>query len=205
MNRRELELDNRRLIKTASKQAGAIDNMTYTFKDICNKMTSAPSLELNRNNIRAIIYQNRTDDDFVDHILFQYKHDNFVKYLGDGIRVAFVTDDPEKQSIWSTDVTRLNFIIRSILRKKPIWLNDSKGEEIKEILINPLLDEIASIVNDYLKTAIIPKEGPWKDEFDRLLLANEFVNKLKSGDYSDPVSRYIAPFFKATKQRFLLD
>lgn len=117
----------------------------------------------------------------------------------------YVTKDPKEQPIWSTDVARLNYIIRKILKKKEFWFNDTRGEKLKHLLIEPLLTEIGDVVNTYLRHAYIPDTCDWEIEYARQIMASEFVKKLKDEkSYADKINQYIAPHFKATKEKLLI-
>lgn len=45
-----------KLTKTSSKQAGTIEKMVITFKDICDSMKETPSLKLDLDTMNTIIY-----------------------------------------------------------------------------------------------------------------------------------------------------
>ena len=47
-------------------------------------------------------------------ILFHFKNDTLSKTLGKAIVEEYKKDDLEDQSMWSSDVSRLSFIVKSV-------------------------------------------------------------------------------------------
>lgn len=90
----------------------------------------------------------------VDH----FTEGDLPQILGEVIVAGYQEDDITKQSIWSTDVARLTYLIKDITKKGSIWTQDKKGNKVKLTIIKPLLLKIKGIVetfnNALLKTPV---------------------------------------------------
>lgn len=70
------------------------------------------------------------------------------KYLAEKVYEMYKTENPENQSIWATDIARLNYIIKKAISKtkKSKWFNDTKGKTLRQIVVRPILEDIKKII-----------------------------------------------------------
>lgn len=144
-------------------------------------------------------------DDFIDVLVYEYKNGNLHKFLGDFVVEYYKKDDPAEQSVWSSDTSRLTYIIKELLfNKKSIWNHDYKGVKTKNYIINPLLKHIKKYLDEY-----------WIDHLDKFKTTKlDALNELDSiyrNIYSikkdidndilaNDISRYMAPHFYMDKK-----
>lgn len=74
---------------------------------------------------------------------------NLHSVLGDVIVANYRKNDVKKQSLWSTDVARLTYLIREIGKKGSLWTQDKKGNKVKRSVIKPMLKKIKTIVETF--------------------------------------------------------
>lgn len=125
---------NQGVIKTA------VNGLTYARK----YYTTAPELKKLDN------YDELGEEDkLIELLLFYSKQGKLEVYLGDFLVKIYKKTDPTNQSLWSTDLSRLTFIVRQLLKKKMDWRYDKKGIKVSNTIITPLLDNIKTILKKY--------------------------------------------------------
>ena len=129
-------------------------------------------------------------------IIFHYKKDTLVKVLGELITSEYKKNDPKKQSIWSSDISRLTFIVKDIIgkTKKSKWITDKKGMHVTQTIINPIME----IIKDRL-IKFVNKSGKIINETKNILSkmhdANLALLSIKLGKIHVEVLKQIAPYF----------
>ena len=79
----------------------------------------------------------------IDALVYQYNNNSLSTYLGNYIIKNYKKDDRSQQSVWTSDVPRLNFIIKELIANKTSeWIDDIKGKKVKTYIINPFLEYI---------------------------------------------------------------
>ena len=71
----------------------------------------------------------KTEKSIEEIIIFHHKQDTLNVLMGDLLIKEYKKDNPKKQSVFSSDVARLNFIIKDVIgeNKKSQWITDKKG------------------------------------------------------------------------------
>ena len=81
-------------------------------------MRNAPPLK-KLNNYDAVENYDEDDDSTLIQKLVNYQNQNLLdQFLGDFIILFYKKEDPAKQSLWSSDVARLTYIIKELLANK---------------------------------------------------------------------------------------
>jgi len=90
------------------------------------------------------------DKELIDTLIYKYKHKVLHEYLGDFLVEYYKKDDPADQSVWSSDISRLTYIVKEALAdKKSIWNHDYKGVKTKKCIVDPLLQHIKKYIGNY--------------------------------------------------------
>lgn len=105
------------------------------------------------------------NDQLIERLLFYSEKKKIADYIGDFLVKFYKKNDPNIQSLWTTDITRLTFIVRQILKKKTDWGYDKKGIKVCKIIIDPLLDNIKSILKQYINEINDIIKGKKMDDF----------------------------------------
>ena len=127
-------------------------------------------------------------------LIYLYYHDNkLVIFIGDYIIKLYKKEEPKDQAMWSSDVSRLTYIIRESYNKKSnVWTYDKKGAQTKKIIIEPALNYLRETLFDYCKK----NSGSIKESvLKHMITANEVIQLIDSGKLADDIVRYIAPEF----------
>ena len=143
---------------TAKTTETAVNGLTYAKEHYSN----APELKkLDLDSCDELCENDR----LIERLLFYSDKGKIADYLGDFIIKFYKKNDPNDQSLWTTDLSRLTFIVRQILKKKADWKYDKKGIKVCKIIINPLLENIKSILKKYINDIDDEITGKNKDHF----------------------------------------
>ena len=127
-------------------------------------------------------------------LIYMYYHDNkLVIFIGDYIVKLYKKEEPKDQAVWSSDVSRLTYIIRESYKTKGnVWTYDKKGTQTKKIIIEPALNYLRETLFNYCKK----NSGSIKESvLKHMITANEVIQLIDSGKLADDIVRYIAPEF----------
>ena len=127
---------------------------------ICDSMNAGKDDEKDKITVDKI-----DDNKFVDYVIFQYKHKMLNHFIGKFKIDNYKMKDVKKQSIWSSDVERLTYIIRKAIvegkRKTNKWEVDKGGVDTLRYIIDPLMNNIKKKLEKFL--LIEPVEDPEED------------------------------------------
>lgn len=141
------------------------------------------------------------DNQLVDLLVFYQKQNMIAKYLGDFLVKIYKTTNPENQSMWSADVSRLNYIVRLVCgsNNKPEWCKDNNGIKIKNTIVTPMLDHINKKIEIYIKIKakeiLNSKGGEMSEIINKLTIGTEISRDITTNLIADNIIRYIAPHF----------
>lgn len=149
------------------------------------------------------------DIDFARDLIYYHKKNKLDSYLGDIIIKYYKKDDPKEQSLWSTDSSRLKYIIKELIASnKSTWSQDDRGLKINKYVIKPLLKYIYDYINDQIdEIDIILQRATAKEciplsqkQLDLALIREQIQN----GQLQDDVNRYIAPSFRFNNDKMVM-
>jgi len=152
----------------------------------------------------------KTEKSIEEVIIFHHKQCTLSKILGDLIVKVYKKSNPRKQSAWSSDITRLTFIIKDIVgkNKKSKWVVDKKGIHFSETIINPLLNKISEMLircNDKCGARVRnitnkynlqnEEENEIKNKLSIMQEINSTLITIKLGKIHMDILKYVAPYF----------
>jgi len=153
-----------------------------------------------------------SDDEFdlIDTLIHHNMKETIQEYLGNIIVEAYKKKDPNKQSIWNSDTTRLTYIIRDLINKKPDWTVDKKGIKTGKYIIDPLLEYIRKEVTEYIlengaEKYIHLSEYMLNKHAEKLNSCGKILASIDNKSLSRLVLKYIAPHFYLAKPEQLID
>jgi hypothetical protein len=167
--------------------SNAINFSSNAFKYITQNFTNAPLLKP-MNNYLAI--KNDCGERHLTAFLCDHYNDKtLVKYLGCKLLEYYKKSNPADQSLWTSDCSRLNYIIRSVTENKPEWVIDKKGIQIKTLVVTPLLEHIQSELTQFLG------DPTNKDYGARFSTCVCIICDIRNNVISDDLIRYLSPYF----------
>ena len=186
--------------KHQNNNYGTINNMnnnTFMMHITQNYNEAPPLKSLTTDELLAI--EHYPDKDLLDAISFYYAHKEFPKYIAELIVQVYKKEDPAEQSLWSSDVARLSYIIRRQLKNnKHIWDKDSRGLTIIQVVIKPILEFIDKEIMKYFKK-IRYEKIPTKNLIERQEKLSRLAyiqDDIQNGRFDEKILKHMAPFFK---------
>jgi len=139
------------IVKGSNKNTGkSMSTLAYVVKHY-NKAPAMKKLS-DKNAIKLLEYKGKelTSEEMMIH---RYRNGTLDAYLGEIIKNAFIdADNPAKQSMWTSDVARLCFVIMYPISKgRREWIADKSGIKITELIIDPLLKNAREMLIAYIK------------------------------------------------------
>lgn len=169
------------VVKSGNKNTSkSMSTLAYVVKNY-NKAPAMKKLT-DKNAIKMLEYKGKG---LTSEEMMIYKYDKGIldEYLGDIIINTFLdSDSPAKQSMWTSDVARLCFVIMHTVSKgRREWIADKSGVKITELIINPLLKNAKNMLNAYIKeagkmhdgTKILSEESEYDDSDESISSYND--------------------------------
>jgi hypothetical protein len=139
---------------------------TSSYKQICAKYTDAPPMiEMDKETIAGLLENiyinasappNMTPEEkemyIRKSIVSSHKNDRLVSELTQIIIIHAKKDEPEKQSVWATDTSRVTFVIRELLNEIPTWMVDKQGIKMVKYTVKPVMIYIRHQLIEYEKS-----------------------------------------------------
>ena len=123
------------------------------IKVLTKQILNVPILKEKKNEIVKSLEDIKTNGlSIAECIIKKYKNGTFVNWIGEIISKAYKGDTLELQSIWSTDTSRLKYIVGELSKddKKAKWVTDDGGLKVKQLVIVPILEKIKEIVTNHI-------------------------------------------------------
>lgn len=152
-------------------------------------------------------------NDLIKTIVYYYEKNKLDKHIGDFIIGQYKKEEPELQSLWSSDTERLNYFICELIKgqndtknneTRTQWVLDKKGLKMSKYVIKPLLDYIYDINSNYINQQnerieeIINNDN---NDIDTISIIKEMqilasINvDIKNNKLANDINKYIAPHF----------
>ncbi|QKF94475.1 zinc finger C2H2-type protein [Fadolivirus algeromassiliense] len=204
---RMLESENRNLRILLNNAGNIVKTSVSTMSYIVKNYTEAPALESIK-NIQALHYE-MTSDEFVTRLLYEYRHETLISFIGDLLIKNYKKEDPKKQSIWNSDTSRLTYIIREIINNNNLdWKVDKKGIKTTKYIIEPVLKYISDKLIDYIKNSPIGTKDDSTNKIMEMMMnlkhAQEINKMIDDKVLEDELLKYIAPHLYLVKGDDLL-
>jgi hypothetical protein len=156
-------------------------------------------------NIKNI--SNISNSELSKIILHKYNNNKLPKYLGDSIYNFYGNAKSKEQSIWSSDVSRLSFLVRKKCKNTKnidIWERDPKGEEVKDNAVKPLLQIVIDLMNEYISENNITSNMTSNDMHISLknLTTATCIRSYAETDLELDILKYIAPKFALKRNNY---
>lgn len=144
---------------------------------------------------------------FINNIIYFYSEGQLNRYLGDFIIKKYKNPNPSKQSNWSTDTQRLTYIIREKVGKNPTWIVDKKGIRVTKIIIDPFLEYVKKIGQEYMITQKNEMEhtndfATQKKIFDNMEKMGKIIQSINNKVLSLKINKYIVSYMYFDKKLY---
>ena len=208
----EMKEQNKKLLDLATKNADvsmitakstnkSMNMMSHAMKHWAN---APPMKQLEgKDALKLITYENKSKRPIEEVIIYQFNAGTLDRFLGNVLIKEFKKEDEVDQSLWTTDSSRLCFIIKQIVGngENDKWIADKSGIEITKLLIAPLTDKVSEMMTNYSKKFFeIIKENindakKAKDAMNEMHHADLVLLGIVQNNLRKEILKYIAPYF----------
>lgn len=212
---KQLQDENKHLKSLISNAGGIIKTSVSALAYVAQNYEGAPVLKKLKDYsyIKEIeLDEDDSNDEFdlIDTLIHHNMKETIQEYLGNIIVEAYKKKDPNKQSIWNSDTTRLTYIIKDLINKKPDWTVDKKGIKTGKYIIDPLLEYIRKEVAEYILENDAEKylhlgEFMLNKHAEKLNSCGSIIASIDNKALSKLVLKYIAPHFYLAKPEQLIE
>lgn len=189
-----------KLADRVGDDGGIIKTSVNALTFLMTKHKKAPALkEITLDNAGALLGYDG-DIKMIEKIVHSYKNKKLDKFIGSIIIKCYKKDNPDEQSIWNSDVSRLTYLIKDIIGKEgeSQWIWDKKGVKVSTYIIKPILNFILPLLKDYV--SYLHKNHHVSLDPIRNLRYMEYANlmivDINSGLIEKTISRYISAHFQ---------
>ncbi len=204
-----------KLANKNAELANTAQNISLSAIAYANKyFNNAPVLEtINNFKINNLDYENKEEDKIklIENLIYYAKNDCLEKLLGDHIIKDYKKNNSGQQSFYSTDVSRLSYIVRKLKEASQLnnncakeeWETDKKGIEICKSIIVPLIKKCIEILSDYQKELLLElNRDPINfsaENRETVISIIDVMKKMELGQLEIEINKYIAPHFNLKK------
>lgn len=201
-----------------SSAGGMIQKSMNTMSYLLLNYNNAPQLQ----ELQDYSIITKDNETLIKDLIHYHKKGKFDKYIGDFIVKQYKKDDPNSQTLWSSDVERLNYFIRElinnnkdsnntfnasatkIIKTKINWVIDKQGIKVRKSIIDPLLDYIYGIGLRYLHEKNKQISELEIEESNNVLSDMYEIGTINCGiknkSLACNINKYIAPHFYLNKE-----
>jgi hypothetical protein len=143
------------------------------------------------------------DNTMVRLIVDLYKNNQLVEFISNIIVKYYKKDDESKQSLWTSDASRLTYVVREIIEKCGVtsWNKDINGEKIRKYTIVPILGVIKKKLYKYRGEVIDKRKlsnniGRELDDFlETCTLVSELLEMCENKELENQIIKTMTPHF----------
>jgi hypothetical protein len=211
----ELKKQNEELLKLANKNAETANLATKTNNKTIHIMShatknfsEAPVIQQLEHTKSKNLLVNHAEDSthsIEDLMIFNYENKILHEYLGDMLIKYYKNEEPCKQSLWASDTSRMNFILKQYVGDGSEWVNDKKGIKLKKLVIVPILDKVKKMLSK--KIIKLTKEMQFSDEEEsevpenmyKILYCKEIISLICKKKLHTEIVKYMCPHMNFQK------
>ena len=141
-------------------------------------------------------------NDYIENLCYYHKNDLLIQHISQCIIAEYKTKDPSKQSLWSSDTSRITYIIKELIKDNTDnWLFDKKGIKVCNYIINPLLTYIREELSSYIRNIDInDRNVDLEKQTEILMIANAVIHSIDNNTLKHNILRVITPEFYCNKK-----
>lgn len=213
------------IANTNSKTTNIVvnDNLKHVKKNYCDAEPLLILDEYNRNKLMktkmCIKYNKKIDGDDLIKCVKIFENWDFCNKVHIELGNILIneyqkTKNPEKQSFWCIDASRLVFLLnRQLDETEKIWQRDVNGIKLSKLIIEPIIKAMEYIMKEYcIECTENLKSGKWTQSFfddKNMSFTHEHINKINesifTGTLVTQIKKYISSFFQLVNQKTLED
>jgi hypothetical protein len=204
--------------KNTGKSMNMMKYAMVNFKD------APPLLSLDQTQVYQLLdydqkHTNKPKDqintDYIIPVLRYYENKVLNEFFGEFIVNYFNTEEMKDRKFWTSDVSRLSFIIMQVVNREGEreWNHDKTGKKFIDLVIDPMFDEVVKLLDEFVNN-----KQKWIDEnFGKIYiapskmtylmtvqqLAKELQLDIKYHKFTKDILKYVAPHFNFDTMRLV--
>ena len=184
--------------KLSTNRIGTINNnnnnsiniSTGQIKKLLTEYSTGPALQTITDMSQLF---DEDDELFLEDLAYDYRRKILHQTIGDCIVAVYKTADPKQQAIWNTDSSRLNYLIKHVIKQgSGNWIIDKKGLQVTAHIITPVLDYLKIKMGSYV---------PDTNDVKALRMKGNLLGIIKDindGELAKKINKHIAGHFYMT-------
>ena len=151
---------------------------------------------------KLITYEGTKKYSLAEIIVHNYSQKTLHIFVGNLIIDKYKTDEPEDQSVWMSDISRLCFIIMEELKDgNSEWVKDKSGLKITKLIIIPIMEKIKDVLIQHSKNINDINIDPAtdnetaKENLNILQIINCVIRDINLSKFNPHILKHIAPEF----------
>jgi hypothetical protein len=125
-------------------QQKSMDALTFL---VTHRKKAPPLKRLTKESTKELIC---CDEKLLKYVLHQNSAGTLSDYISDIILNYIKKDDPNQQSVWNSDVSRLTYLIRDLVGDEQEWLRDPQGAKFTKYVIEPIITHLKTFLDESL-------------------------------------------------------
>lgn len=141
------------------------------------------------------------DFKFLEILVNNYKSKRLCQYLGDFLIKYYKKQDPQEQSLWNSDTSRLTYFIKQLLNDNAssMWIMDKKGVMLTNTIIVPLLKYIKTYIEQFIECSVKLGRIHQNSRIQRKIMKlGCILQDIENKEIANGITKYIAPHFCLT-------
>jgi len=131
--------------------------------------------------------------------IYYYIKKKSAKWIGDVIIQEYSKkNNPSQQTVWSSDTSRLAYLVREMINQSLTWSIDKNGIKTSEYIIKPILDHVGEAIRFYIQDLSKKINGDERNDMKIIRSQAEggsLIQIIENGDLNRDTLKYIAPSF----------
>lgn len=186
---KQLEYFKIQLDKELSRNKGNIINNTLNIVNyIKENHLDTPVIEAYEDYLQILGADSK--DKMREHLILYNSKNNLPFYFGDYLSKKYRKENVKEQSIFCTDISRNNFLLRLKENNEIKWVNDKGGNTLKKKIIFPLIKYADILLNDQIQNLIK------NNDVERVNKLFDVLSKIKDKDIMNQILKQIGPDFQ---------
>lgn len=147
-----LKKDKEYLQENQKTSTSTIDKSLDALSYLMKYRKEAPKLQqLTHQNAKDLLTEEKR---LYDYLMWHNGEGTLHQYIGDIVLKYIKKENPDDQSVWSSDVSRLTYLIMDLVDGEQEWKRDPDGALFTEYVITPIVNHLKDYLNGFLE----PKE-----------------------------------------------
>ena len=145
----DLKEQNKSLYETQKLSSTTLDKSVDAITYLSKYRKRAPNLQqLTHETAKDLL---TCEPRLYDYLLHHNDEGTLYQYIGDIILKYIKKEDPDEQSVWNSDVSRLTYLIRDLVNDEETWQRDVEGVLFTKYVITPIIEYLTSYLTNCLQ------------------------------------------------------